>query len=251
MIDLLAIVVFVYVGICAVMFFAQRSFVYFPQPRHVTDPASTMVLPVDGAELVITVRPRAGDKAIVYFGGNGEDVSLNLEVFAAAFPDHALYLMHYRGYGGSTGRPAEKAIHADAAALYAEVRKQHGDVAVIGRSLGSGVAARLASTHRISRLVLVTPYDSLVEVAASAYRLLPVELLLRERYESNECAPRITAPTLIIAAEFDQVIPRKSTEKLAERFSPGVAEMIVLSGVGHNDLERNGEYLEFLQAVLR
>ena len=66
-----------------------------------------MVLHVEGADLVVTVRAHPGPKAILYFGGNGEDVSLNLQSFSEAFPDYAVFLMHYRGYGGSTGSASE------------------------------------------------------------------------------------------------------------------------------------------------
>ena len=85
---------------------------------------------------------------------------------ADAFPDHALYLLHYPGYGGAPGKPSEAAIAADALALFDRVAPQHPRVVVIGRSLGSGVAVQVASARPVARLVLVTPYDSLEEIAA-------------------------------------------------------------------------------------
>ncbi len=83
---------------------------YYPQPRPRGETSATLPLSVDGAELVISVRPHDGPKAIVYFGGNGEDVTFNLPSFSAAFPEHSLYLMNYRGYGGSSGesRPRQR-----------------------------------------------------------------------------------------------------------------------------------------------
>ncbi|HEY4370044.1 MAG TPA: hypothetical protein VGN07_22625, partial [Steroidobacteraceae bacterium] len=114
---ILAIVLTGYAGVCAAMYVFQRSLLYYPQPRTVTAPESTMKMPVDSAELVVTVHSHEGPKAIVYFGGNGEDVSQSLASFVSAFPNHALYLMHYRGYGGSTGKPTEKDNVADGLAL--------------------------------------------------------------------------------------------------------------------------------------
>ena len=67
-----------------------------------------MPLSVPDAELVISLRAHEGPNAIVYFGGNGEDVAYNLPEFSSAFPEHALYLMNYRGYGGSSGTPTER-----------------------------------------------------------------------------------------------------------------------------------------------
>jgi pimeloyl-ACP methyl ester carboxylesterase len=247
----IAVMATAYVGVCVAMFAFQRSLLYYPQPREVTAPESTMRLSVESADLVVTVRSHSGPKAIVYFGGNGEDVSLNLQSFSEAFPEHALFLMHYRGYGGSTGSPSEKANHSDAAALFRAVYAQHREVAVIGRSLGSGVAVRLASENPVSRLVLVTPYDSIGEIAAAQYPYLPVKWLLLDRYESWKYAPSIRIPTTIIAAENDEVIPRTSTEKLFARFSKGVASMTVIEGAGHNNIGAKSEYLKTMQTALK
>jgi uncharacterized protein len=247
----IAVLAIVYIGICVAMFAFQRSLLYYPQPRVVTAPESTMPLPVPGAELVVTVRAHPGPKAILYFGGNGEDVSANLESFSKAFPDHALFLLHYRGYGGSTGTASEAVNNSDAAALFRAVIAQHPDVAVIGRSLGSGIAVRLASENRLSRLILVTPYDSITEIAAAQYPFLPVRLLLLDRYESWKYAPGIKVPTTIVAAQNDEVIPRASTEKLFARFPRGIVSMTVIEGVGHNDIQAKSEYLKSMQTALQ
>lgn len=240
-----------YLGICVMMYLSQRSLIYFPQPRAVTAAESTLVLPVDGAEVVVTVRPLEGSRAIIYFGGNAEDVSQNLASFSNAFPDQALYLMHYRGYGGSTGQPTEKDNVADGLALFEKVRALHTDVAIVGRSLGSGVAVQVASQVEASRLVLITPFDSMVELGARLYPFLPVRLLAKDRYESDKFAPRIRIPTTIIMAEHDEIIPRASTEKLLSRFDAGVANLTVIEGVGHNNLGWDNRYHEALQAALR
>ena len=209
-----------------------------------------MRLPVEGAELVVSVRPRDGPKALIYFGGNAEDVSLNLESFASTFPEHALFLLHYRGYGGSTGSPAEATNHSDAAALFRKVHAQHPEVTVFGRSLGTGIAVRLASQAPASRLILVSPYYSITQIAESVYPYVPVRWLLRDRYESWKDAPGIRVKTSIIAAEHDEVIPRASSEMLLNRFSEGVATMTVIRGAGHNGVHRSLEYRRALQAAL-
>ncbi len=247
----LAVIAIAYVGICLAVFMFQRSLIYYPQPRLVTEPESTMTLGVRGAQLIVTVRPRSGPRAIIYFGGNAEDVSLNLESFSKAFPEYSLFFMHYRGYGGSTGSPSEETNNSDAVALFQKVRSQHPEVAIIGRSLGTGVAIRLASESPASRLVLVTPFDSLEEIAAAAYAYLPVSLLLLDRYDSWKYAPRIKMPTMIIAAQNDDVIPRASTEKLFAKFPAGVAALVVIEGVGHNDIGANSEYLKTIQSALQ
>src|SRR5205085_5992564 len=131
-------------------------------------------------------------------GGNKEDVSQSLPAFEAAFPNHALYLLHYRGYGGSEGVATETDLYRDALALFDHAHRRHRQVIVVGRSLGSGLAVRVASVRRATRLVLVTPYDSIVGIAAGQYPWAPVSLILKDRYESVRYAPRVRAPTRII-----------------------------------------------------
>ncbi len=247
---LLAFVAFVYAAFCVALFAFQRSLIYFPQPLEIKAPQSIMTLPVEDAELFVTIRAHAGPKAIIYFGGNAEDVSVNLPSFEKSFPDYALYLLHYRGYGGSSGKPSEEAIQNDALILFDKVRAEHQDIAVIGRSLGTGVAVRLSSQRPASRLILVTPFDSLQEIAADQFPYVPVKWLLRDNYDSGKYASKITIPTAIIAAENDEVIPSASTKKLFERFGKGIASMTVIPSTGHNTISYRTEYLAAIKSAL-
>ena len=240
----------IYLALCVALFIFQRSLIYFPQPRALSPGTSMFTLPVDGAELVVTTRPLQGSTtvkgALIYFGGNAEDVSHSLPGLASAFPDHALYLLHYRGYGGSTGTPSEAALVADALALFDQVYAEHKHIMVLGRSLGRGVAVQLASQRPVARLVLVTPYDSIAEIAARQFPVFPVRWLLRDKFESSKFAPQITVPTLIIAAEHDEVIPRASTDALFNSFRAGVAVFKVVARAGHNTISDSPEYLPLL-----
>lgn len=224
-----------YVVACLLLYLFQRSLLYFPQPARVSVP--TVALSVPGAELQVSVRPRAGPRALLYFGGNAEDVSGSLAELGVTFPDHAVYSMHYRGYGRSTGKPTETALHADAIALFDRVARDHTEITVIGRSLGSGVAIRLAAGRSVSRLVLVAPYDSVAAVAAQQFALFPVHWLIRDRFDSASVAPDIRVPTTVIVAEHDELIRRERSDVLLTRFAPGVARVVVIAGAGHNTLD--------------
>ena len=197
----------------------------------------------------MSTRPTNGPRALIYFGGNAEDVSFNMPSFSAGFPDSAIYLLHYRGYAGSSGRPSEQAIFADALTLFDQVHGKHPDVEVVGRSLGSGVAVYVASARPVTRLVLVTPFDSLLELAAAQFPYLPVKWLLLDKFESWKYAPLVTAPTLIIAAEHDEIVPRASTQLLQSRFKSGLASFHVIAGTGHNDISESASYIPLLQGA--
>lgn len=251
MLAFLAVVALIYAALCALLFFQQRSLIFQPQPRTVIDGATLLKLPVDGAEVLVTTLPRPGAHALVYFGGNAEDVAYALPELARAFPDHAIYGMHYRGYGGSTGKPSEAALFSDAVVLFDRVHAEHPSVVVVGRSLGSGVATYLASVRPVERLVLVTPYDSLASVAARHYPYFPVRLLMRDRFESWRYAERVTAPTLILAAQYDEVIPAASTRALVAHFRPGLVSFEVIAATSHNSISASPDYLPLLSGSLR
>ena len=131
-----------------------------------------------------------------------------------------------------------------------KVRAEHPNISILGRSLGSGVAVRLASERPISRLVLVTPYNSFQELGASQYSYFPVRWLLKDKFESWRYAPRITVPTWLVAAEHDEIIPRSSTEALFHHFLPGVAQMKIIPGVDHNSISNSPEYMPLLKTAL-
>jgi pimeloyl-ACP methyl ester carboxylesterase len=221
-----------YGGVCLLMFLTQRSFIYFPRPA--ADPSGQLELQVEGKRVLVAHRPHPGPRGLIYFGGNAEDVSLTRAELAALLPDTALYLLHYRGYGGSEGSPSESALRADAQALYALVAERHSAVTVVGRSLGSGPAVHLAATRPVHRLVLLVPFDSLLAVARGAMPWLPVDLLLLDRWDAAAEAPLVRAPTTIVAAAVDRVVPTRHAEALHRAFQPGVAELILVPDLDHN-----------------
>lgn len=237
----------VYAAACLALFFLQRSLIYYPPPVAAYQAPASWTLAVDGASVKVSERPLPGERALIYLGGNAEDVTGSLPILDRAFPGRALYLLHYRGYTGSTGSPSERALVGDALALFDHVARTHRDVVVVGRSLGSGVAVQVASRRPVSRLVLVTPYDSLAGLAARQFPYFPVRWLLRDTYASSEHAPRVRAPTLLITAEHDEIIPAQSSERLLSRFPGGVAQLRVIAGAGHNSISDSPAYIPSLQ----
>jgi len=135
-------------------------------------------------------------------------------------------------------------------ALFDRVRLEHSDIAVVGRSLGSGVAIRLAGNRPVSALVLVTPYDSIQELAARQFPYFPIRWLLTDKFESWRYAPAIRVPTLLLAATNDQIIPRSSTEKLYGAFSHGVASLKFIPEADHNNISNSALYLQEISAAL-
>jgi len=235
----------VYVGLCVVFFVFQRSFIYMPRPQ-TPDHAAAFTLDVPAARVRVSTRPHDGPQALIYFGGNAEDVAYTLPELAALFPDRAIYLPHYRGYCGSSGRPTEAALRSDARALFEHVHARHADVVVVGRSLGSSLAIQVAAEADVSRLVLITPFESILAIAKRTAPFLPMTLLLRDKHESWRYAPRVRCPTLLIAGEHDELVPMGDTERLLHAFEPGVATLKVIAGTDHNSVSATPEFWEAL-----
>jgi len=246
----LLVLLFTYVALCALLFLTQRSQIYFQVPESNPVGAESIRFANDGIELKVWVVSRPGPKALIYFGGNAEDVAFNLTAFTSTFPDHTIYLVNYRGYGGSTGSPSESGLAADAIAFYDFVRPRQSEISVIGRSLGAGVAVQLASVREVDRLVLVTPFDSLVNVARAHFSYIPVGLLLLDRYDSTSRVRAIEADALVVIAGADEIVPRARSDALVAEFRPAQPCVVVLEGAMHNEIDSRPQYLAELGRFL-
>lgn len=235
----------VYGGACLALYLAQDRLLYYPVPTRAAMPA--LVLDRPGARVLASVRDADSPEAVVYFGGNAEDASQAIDGLARAWPSAAIYALHYRGYGGSTGRPRERDLVADAAALVERVRTRHPRVTLVGRSLGSGIAVQVAARAPVRRVVLVTPYESIAGLGAARFPWVPVRWLMRDRYASGDDAPRVHAPVTVIAAANDTVVPPWSTARLLARFRPGVAHAALLDGRDHVDVVDDPRYVQALR----
>lgn len=203
----------------------------------------------EGAVKVLTIHPHQKN-AIIYFGGNAEDVSFAALELMNQFPYHTLYLMQYRGFGSSAGSPNEAALVSDAQALFDKIKPGHQEVSLIGRSLGSGVAIQLAASRTIKRVALITPYDSILNVAREKYSVLPVSLLLKDTYRSTDFTPDFKSVTLILAADRDQIISTPRTQALFESFPPKKAVLRTLANTNHSSISNHPDYLPLLRLFL-
>jgi len=241
---------FIYGALCVLLYIAQDRLLYLPTSE-VNPPGATAVR-LTGGDVILKLwqlHPNARS-ALIYWGGNAEDVAANLPDFDAAFPDRAVYLVNYRGYGGSTGRPSEAALVSDAAVIYDWVRAHHDRIAVMGRSLGSGIATALAASRPIERLILVTPYDSIANVAADHFSAFPVHWLLKDRYDSLVRIGNVQAPVLAIVAEHDEVVSRARSNTLIGGIPPNLRQTLLIPGATHNDISAFPVYLPALREFL-
>jgi hypothetical protein len=247
---MLQIALIVYLGFGAFLFLAQRGLMYFPVPENTIGTLPIEHVEQGDVQLKLWVVNPGQAQAVIYFGGNAEDVYYNADDFAAVLPEHTVYLVNYRGYGGSGGDPSETALFADALAIFDQLQARHGAVSVMGRSLGSGVATYLASRRPVERLLLVTPPDSAVALARRFYPVYPVGWLLKDRYESVRHAEAISAPVLMLVAGQDRIVPREHSERLAAAFADGQVVMRVIDAAGHNGISGYSAYWRAIREFL-
>ena len=239
-----------YFALCAIMYFDQDRLLYFPSPE--SDQPGYHALRLQNGDVTLKVwelHPDAGP-AMIYFGGQGDDVGDNLVGFDSAFRDRAIYLVNYRGYGGSSGHPREAGLISDAEFVYDWVAARHTGVVAMGRSLGTGVATALASLRPVTGLVLVTPYDSIANVASDRYPWLPVRLLIKDTYDSAARIGKVKVPILLLVAGRDESILRPRTVALAAAITPGLGHIVMIPTAGHNDIDTAPEYWPSLETFL-
>ena len=214
---------------------------YFPTPVNAGVQAQSFDLQSDGLRLRGWVVNPGKQDSLIYFGGNAEAVEHNFDLFKRTLPNVTVYLLPYRSYGGNPGEVTEANLYRDALNLYDQTRNHHVRVSVMGRSLGTGVATQLASQRKVDKLLLVTPYDSMINIAQTQYPVFPASWILKDRYESWRRAPKIDSDVLIMIAGNDEIIPLRNTMNLVSHFKQK-PRVIVFQGEGHNSISDSSEY---------
>ncbi|MCB1884190.1 MAG: hypothetical protein KDG89_09370 [Geminicoccaceae bacterium] len=192
---------------------ALRAF--YPLP----DGNERLVLKTDGGYALHGNLVRAPGRSrglLIGFTGNAWNADDCMSFMAHRFRDVDIVVFHYRGYAPSEGVPSEAALFEDAVLVYDRMTAglKPARVFLMGFSLGSGVAAYLASRRPVAGQVLVTPFDSIEAVAANRYFFVPVRHLLKHPFRSIEHLRQVDTPTAIVAASHDSVVPRARTDAL-------------------------------------
>jgi pimeloyl-ACP methyl ester carboxylesterase len=248
LLKLFLLLVITYTAVVLVMY-ATQTRLLFPTglaavPGRSLPPSSVRleVATPDGEKLlgvsIPPARDRPGDSLVILgFGGNAwnaEDLAVYLH---GLFPDAEVVAFHYRGYRPSTGRPSAAGLLADAPVVYDYVRSIVGTkrVVAVGLSIGTGVAAHLASQRSLDGMILISPFDSLEALAREHFSWVPVGWLLRHHMPTLELVHDLTTPIAIITAGGDTIIAPQRTEAV-RRAVPALVLDRTIAGAGHNDL---------------
>ena len=252
----------IYLAALAGLWLAQRRLLYFPNSSEVS-PASVGLAEAerihlttqDGERLLAwRIAGAPGAPLIVYFHGNGGGIGLRANRYAAfAAAGFGVLALEYRGYGGSTGSPSEQGLTLDALAAYHAALREAPPrrIVLLGESLGSGLAVKIAARYEVGAVALDSPFTSIADVAAARFWMFPVRWLLRDRFDSAACVAAVKAPLLIVHGTADLVVPLRFGRRLFERATTAKT-FIAVEGAGHLAMDaRLDETIAWIAAQIR
>ncbi len=249
-----------YVMIGSALYFFQEKLMFLPSTlaqdyKYQFDyPFEELFLKIEDEATINALHFKAENPkgVILYFHGNAGDLSRwgkITEFFVEKRYD--VLVMDYRTYGKSIGKLSEDAIYKDAQYCYDYLleRYSENEITLYGRSLGTGIASYLASKNNAKRLILETPYYSILDIAKHRFPMFPVKQLLKYRFPTFQYLPKVKCPITIIHGTEDNVVPFSSGKKLSELESD--IDFFTVKGGGHNNLIEFEDYHKAIDNVIK
>jgi uncharacterized protein len=235
-----------YMGLSLGLYFKQRTIIYLPEKTLNTpqfyglkDAEELSLLTPDGVSITAWYNVNSPqNKTLVYFQGNASNLGHRTKKLNA-FISQGFNVMavSYRGYGNSGGSPSEEGLYRDGRTAIQYLLGQQvpiGNIILYGESLGSGVAVQLGTEFKVGAVVLESPYTSLVNIGKKRYPIIPISLLLKDRFESWNKIHNVHSPILIFHGQDDQVVP-VTEGKLLLGLANEPKQGMFLKGIGHSD----------------
>lgn len=239
-----------YLVFCLLAFLLQRQLIYHPIRARRGDPSDIglefkehRLTSPDGVEFPVWEIPAAGKQQVVFFHGNAENVSQNLDTYEILHNlGITVWAFEYRGYLDATGSPSEAGIETDlqtlAKFLNARIDSDSGEQLIaVGRSLGGAVAAAFATVEPVNGLILESTFTSMKAIAARTFFFLPVGMILRERYPTEARLNSVNCPVLVVHSRADGLIPFAMGQSLAHS-AKNFAGLVEITG------PHNGGFLQ-------
>jgi len=260
LINSLTTVLAIYILVCILLYFFQEKLIFFPEKLSKEYPfqfdqtfEEKNIKTNDGAILNGLLFKADSSKGVIfYLHGNAGSLSSWGDV-AKTYTDlhYDVYIIDYRGYGKSEGViNGEEQIYNDVQTAYDELKKEYSEdkIVVLGYSIGSGPASKVASDNKPKLLILQAPYYNLTDLMRHTYSIIPT-FLLKYKFETNKHLKGCEMPVVIFHGELDEVIYYGSSLKLKDEFKSN-DKLITLSGQGHNGITDSEEYKNELKQIL-
>lgn len=259
---ILVTVLLFYVVVGAFMFFMQEQMLFQPKMAESGEPSAARLAGLERITLetpeglklagVVTANAKTNAPLILGLCGNAQNAADFAAHLNSLFPQGNVAVFYYRGYKPSEGSPNETAFFADATRVYDAMKARFtpSSIALVGVSLGTGVASYLATQRAVDHVALVMPYDSIVRVAQYHYPWLPVHVLLtRNRFETIKRIDKVAVPVSVIVVKNDEIVPNSSTNRLIAKI-PNLESVTVIENTTHVGLLSLPVYESWLQSKL-
>lgn len=257
------IIAIVYLAFGLVLYFLQEKFLFHPEPLpedhafKFDQPFTEVYLPVNAEKNLSIVKftvPDSVRKGIVlYFHGNKN----NIERYAPKAVyftrnNYEVWMIDYPGYGKSTGELTESILYEDALIMYnmAKAVVPGDSIILYGKSLGTGIAAELASVRDSKRLILEAPYYSIDALASRYAFIYPVKWMMNYHFPTYKYLEKVQEPVTIIHGTDDNTIPYRQSKRLL-KVAPAGTELVTIEGGHHNDLAEFGLFGKKIDSLLR
>ncbi|WP_228407543.1 alpha/beta hydrolase [Chryseobacterium timonianum] len=257
---ILAFFLIAYVLLCIGVYFYQEKIIFYPEKL-----PENYKFSFDGSFEEITIRTKdekhlssvlfktQNPKGVIfYLHGNGGSIRGWGEVTQLySSMNYDTFILDYRGYGKSEDKIKNKdQLSSDIETAYQELLKRYPEnkVIILGYSVGTGLAAKLASAHHAKLLILQAPYYSMKDEMNQKFSFLP-KFLLKYNFETNEYLKTVPSPVVIFHGDKDEVIHYNASLKLKNHFKKG-DRLIVLKGQTHNGITDNLDYQNSMKLIL-
>jgi len=189
---------------------------------------------------------------VLYFHGNKKNIS-SYAKFSPYFTKYGyeVWMIDYPGFGKSTGKFTEQNLYDWAGHMYKFARSKFNadSIIIYGKSMGTGIAAHLASVQRCKRLILETPYYDFPSVIKHYFPVYPVDWMIHYKIPTHRYLKNVSAPVTIFQGTDDGVIRYRNAERLKKFLKPG-DEFVTIKDGEHNDLFKFKETIEKLDSLL-
>lgn len=249
----LAAFMIIYLVFGVILYFNQRSMIYFPsyQDFYKCEGFDNYEkIDYNGTRFYFKQR---NENVIVYYHGNAGsacDRSQNKFIFEKT--NNSLIFVEYAGFSNDNRKPSKELILNDVKNINNFIEEQRfKKIIIYGESLGSAVGSYHAKIGNIEHLILVTPFSSIKDIAKSQFPYFPVNLILKENYDNIKWLSNYEGKITILHGNKDSVVPAKFSKKLYENLKTENKQYILIEGFNHNDLWLSNEFNDKLFEVLK
>jgi len=250
----------IYLIACGLIYIFQENLIFFPEKLDKSYQFSfnqefkeINIEATDGISLNGLLFKADNSKGLIFYlhGNAGSIKSWGQVAKTYTDLDYDIFILDYRGYGKSEGEIAgEEQLFQDLQTVYDRLKENYSEnhIIILGYSIGTGLASKIASTNSPKLLILQAPYYSLTDLVKHIFPIVPTSIL-KYKFKTNEYLTGSKMPIVIFHGDQDEVIYHGSSIKLKEQFERKIT-LITLKGQGHNGMTDNPDYQSELQRIL-